>query len=105
MRVRPKLPATTFVVIVAALIVVGQFASATFAVPIPLAPNGSVIPTQSALPVGAVHVDGTVQQFASQDAPVNPNGTSYTGVLQTDVWTNYPGNLGVGRLTFTFKLT
>jgi hypothetical protein len=72
----------------------------------PLLPGGILTPPPlGASPAGAVHVDGTVQAFSSQDMPLQPNGTSFTGVLTSDVWRAYPGNpFGASALTFTFRL-
>jgi len=96
--------AAKFLTVLAVATFVARFTSSAQAIPIPLAPGGTVVTSQTAgPPVGAVHVDGTVQNFASQDMPLNPNGTSFTGRLTSDVWTNYPGNL-LGGLTFTYLL-
>jgi hypothetical protein len=80
--------------------------SSARAVPIPLAPGGTVVTTQSAPPGGAALLASNSQNFASQDMPLNPNGTSYTGSLTSNVFTNYPGSpFGPGFLTFTYKLS
>lgn len=103
MGLRITSASTKFVVAIAlAVVLVAGFGSRAVAVPLP--PGGSVVPGAAAPPGGAIHVDSTLQQFASQDAPLNPNGTSFTGSLQSDVWMGYPGN-PLGGLTFTYILS
>jgi len=74
-----------------------------------LVPGGTLAPAAGAAPGGANNVFSSgALSFQSQDFPLNPNGTSFTGTLTTDVWTNYPGNpftIGTpGALTFTYLL-
>jgi len=79
--------------------------SAARAIPVPLPPGGTVTTTQSAPPAGATLLASNAQNFVSQDMPLNPNGTSYTGSLTSNVFTNYPGSpFGPGFLTFTYLL-
>lgn len=94
----------SLVVVAAALI---GWTTVAQAIPVPLAPAGTVASTPVAgPPAGAIPVNSTTQNFASQDMPLNPNGTSFTGQLTSSVWANYPGNLfGPGALTFTYLLT
>src|SRR4051794_28907353 len=58
-----------------------------------LPPGGSVVANPGLASGAATQVATTgAVAFQSQDFPVNPNGTSFTGTLNTRVWTNYPGN-------------
>ena len=66
-----------------------------------LAPGGTVAPGPTGSPAGAaLVVDSGPQPFASVD------GTSFSGTLRTQVFTNDAGNpFGLNRLTFTYLLT
>jgi hypothetical protein len=104
MGLRITSASTKFVVAIVALLAIVLFAgTGSTALAVPLPPGGSVVPGAALPPGGAAHLAGTTQNFASQDAPLNPNGTSYTGSLQSDVWMGYPGN-PLGGLTFTYVL-
>lgn len=105
MGLRITSASTKFVVAIVALAIVLLIGAGSTALAVPLPVGGSVVPGVGAPPGGAAHLAGTNQPFASQDAPVNPNGTSYTGTLQSDVWMGYPGNPFVGGLTFTFVMS
>lgn len=94
-----------FAVALVAVALLCWVSSTARAVPIPLNPGGTVTTTQSGNPAGAAQLASTSQNFASQDMPLNPNGTSYTGNLTSKVFSNYPGNPFPGGLTFTYLLS
>jgi hypothetical protein len=79
-----------------ALMVLSSSAFATL-----LAPGGTVAPGATPSPAGAaLVVDSGAQPFASVD------GTSFSGTLRTQVYTNDAGNpFGLGGYTFTYLLT
>ena len=66
-----------------------------------LAPSGTVVPSPTASPTGAaLVVDSGAQPFNSVD------GSSFSGTLRTQVFTNDIGNpFGLTGLTFTYLLT
>ena len=70
-----------------------------FAAPLP--PGGTVVPTPTGSPTGAALIlDSGPQPFVSVDT------TSFSGTLQTRVFSNDAGNpFGANALTFTFVLT
>jgi len=66
-----------------------------------LAPGGTVVPSATGSPAGAaLVVSSGAQPFSSVD------GSSFSGTLRTEVYTNDAGNpFGLSSLTFTYLLT